>query len=859
MKFLKLMFFGCSMLLSTGAFAQWEQLGDYVAGEHGGDEFGAEVSMNAAGNRWIATSLGNSDNGYLTGHVRAFQWDGYAWSQMGQDLDGSDVNEHYGQAISMNAEGNVIALGNKENDEYQTNAGLVDVFEWDGQQWNLLGGHLYGLDDSQQAGYDVALSGSGHRLAIGYPTSSGEFLYAGMVRVLDWDGANWNLVGSAVQGYATSEILGTAVALNIEGTVLAVAASSTLFESENVGSVRIFDLVDNNWVLRGEPIYGELSGNTMAEDLKLTADGNRIAISASAFPSSSNIDGAGVVRVFDWTGTAWEQVGTHLEGQSEYELFGSDIELSDDGSLLCVGAALNDDFITNSGQVRCYEYDGNDWVEVSHFEGENNGDRLGLGIGMNASGTVVAAGVFSYDEPENSNGAVRVMATCPPNFVELSSCDTYELPSGAVVMESGLYADEFPDGSSCDDALNFNVTILQSSEVFLPVEDCHQYYNSDSSMVYTESGIYYEYYENSVGCDSVVVIDLLINSTYAEIEVFECDSFITPSGVALYTSGLYNDTIPNSFMCDSVITFNLSIGSSTHNFAISACEYYVLPSGMDTVFFSGVYQDTLLNSIGCDSLLTISLSILQSTTFIQDTIACGSYVSPAGNEYVVSDTYFDTIPNFAGCDSIITTHLTILDPSFSSLDTTVCFSFTGPGGTTWNESGTWYEVIPNAAGCDSTITVNLTVNEVNLEVNQADNLLTSNATEALFQWVDCENNMSELTGETNSTFEASENGSYAVMIEQAGCTALSECFDVISFGIRQMDGLTISYYPNPAHSTLTLKSSQTIGDIRIVGTAGNEVMALHTALDTIEIDLNGIDPGVYLIRLLNTQFRIIIQ
>lgn len=51
-------------------------------------------------------------------------------------------------------------------------------------------------------------------------------------------------------------------------------------------------------------------------------------------------------------------------------------------------------------------------------------------------------------------------------------------------------------------------------------------------------------------------------ATSSSIDIITCNAYMVPSGDETYTtSGIYNDTIPNSQDCDSIITINLSINS----------------------------------------------------------------------------------------------------------------------------------------------------------------------------------------------------------------------------------------------------------------------------------------------------------
>jgi hypothetical protein len=147
--------------------------------------------------------------------------------------------------------------------------------------------------------------------------------------------------------------------------------------------------------------------------------------------------------------------------------------------------------------------------------------------------------------------------------------------------------------------------------------------------------------------------------TYNSISETACGIYTSPSSKYVYTSsGTYNDTIANSIGCDSVITINLTVIENTYdNLTVSTCSSYTAPS--DAIYTAtGIYKDTIPNTAGCDSIISIDLTLLNSSSSMTE-FSCGSYTSPSGKMYSVSDVYTDTVMNTSGCDSIITIDLTI--------------------------------------------------------------------------------------------------------------------------------------------------------------------------------------------------------
>ena len=81
----------------------------------------------------------------------------------------------------------------------------------------------------------------------------------------------------------------------------------------------------------GSEILGEAQNDGAGTSVDLSGTGTRIAVGS---PTNSNVASfAGHVRVFDWNGAAWVQVGQNIDvNPVSGSSFGMAVSLSDDGS-----------------------------------------------------------------------------------------------------------------------------------------------------------------------------------------------------------------------------------------------------------------------------------------------------------------------------------------------------------------------------------------------------------------------------------------------------------------------------------------------------------------------------------------------
>ena len=110
----------------------WAQSGIDIDGEAALDESGHSVSMNTAGDRIAIGAHFNDGTGAEAGHVQIYEWNGTAWTQLGVDIDGEAAGDQFGESVSMNNDGDRLAIGAPFNDGTGTEAGHARIYEWDG-------------------------------------------------------------------------------------------------------------------------------------------------------------------------------------------------------------------------------------------------------------------------------------------------------------------------------------------------------------------------------------------------------------------------------------------------------------------------------------------------------------------------------------------------------------------------------------------------------------------------------------------------------------------------------------------------------------------------------------------------------
>ncbi len=105
---------------------------------------------------------------------------------------------------------------------------------------------------------------------------------------------------------------------------------------------------------------------------------------------------------------------------------------------------------------------------------------------------------------------------------------------------------------------------------------------------------------------------------------------------------------------------------------------------------------------------------------------------------------------------------------------------------------------------------------INTPITQSGFTLTANTSCATYQWLDCDNNMAPITGETNQSFTATVNGNYAVEITKKGCIDTSACY-LLTSGIMENDfGDELIVYPNPTPGKFNIDLGETYHDVSVI-------------------------------------------
>ncbi|MBL4703722.1 MAG: T9SS type A sorting domain-containing protein, partial [Flavobacteriales bacterium] len=157
-------------------------------------------------------------------------------------------------------------------------------------------------------------------------------------------------------------------------------------------------------------------------------------------------------------------------------------------------------------------------------------------------------------------------------------------------------------------------------------------------------------------------------------------------------------------------------------------------------------------------------------------------------------------------------------------------------------------------GNTSTQSQNVIITPIDNSVIQTLDSLVANAVGYDYQWIDCDNGNTDISGENQQFFIPALSGSYAIEISNGTCTVVSACMD-IAVGISDIKGtLDFQVHPNPFSNSVFIQSESIYkGVILIFDNLGKLLLKKEYQGNDITLDLSDFAKGVYYLKLESEQ------
>ncbi|MNJ85112.1 hypothetical protein D3C87_25790 [compost metagenome] len=350
---------------------------------------------------------------------------------------------------------------------------------------------------------------------------------------------------------------------------------------------------------------------------------------------------------------------------------------------------------------------------------------------------------------------------------------------------------------------------------------------------------------------------------------------------------------PNAGQCASATTMTVTVNSTsttpTFNQVPAICSggSFTLPT-TSTNGINGTWSPAINNTAttmytftpnagqcAVTTTMTVTVNTASVTpAFTQIPAICSgeSFILPTTSTNVISGTWspaanntatttYTFTPNAGQCGLTTTMTVTVnnsVTPTFNQIPA-ICSggSFTLPTTSTNGISGTWSPAVNNTATttytftatsgqCVTSATMTVVVNSVNAGTTVQGNTITASATGATYHWINCADNQ-PINGATNASFTPTQNGSYAVVVTQNGCSATSSCVIISTVGLEALTQNGWNVYPNPASDQLFIEVNEAV-EIAIIDMTGKTVQQADLKSGNNIIQVSSLTPGVYFIK-----------
>lgn len=147
-------------------------------------------------------------------------------------------------------------------------------------------------------------------------------------------------------------------------------------------AVMIIPMCTTAQLPKGKMLVGKVSKEQFGRNVKISGDGNVLAVAAPF--NSEHGDKDGRIVVYKFVNNNWQIMGNEILPDARDFFYGEMMELSEDGEKLVVASPF--------GGVSIYHFDGNDWIKSPHtLQLENQNDQIqSISISSDASKMAVS-------------------------------------------------------------------------------------------------------------------------------------------------------------------------------------------------------------------------------------------------------------------------------------------------------------------------------------------------------------------------------------------------------------------------------------------------------------------------------------
>ena len=152
--------------------------------------------------------------------------------------------------------------------------------------------------------------------------------------------------------------------------------------------------------------------------------------------------------------------------------------------------------------------------------------------------------------------------------------------NGFNISQAGVYTQNLQTINGCDSVVTLTLTVNPVATTALQASICQGETYAENGFNVSQTGVYTQNLQTINGCDSVVTLTLIVNPVYS----FTIDATINQgetyhgNGFEVSEAGTYTQNLQTVNGCDSVIVLNLTVNSSLGDVVANTIEVALYPN-----------------------------------------------------------------------------------------------------------------------------------------------------------------------------------------------------------------------------------------------------------------------------------------
>ena len=249
-------------------------------------------------------------------------------------------------------------------------------------------------------------------------------------------------------------------------------------------------------------------------------------------------------------------------------------------------------------------------IQKIELDARGNGDVVFGDMDANGTIDIILPTDYSFDSKPDIEPVWVSTCLNTASQIDRVVCGSFTAPSGSVFSESGIYEDVIPNQYQCDSTITINLTVNPIYDEEQSVSICSGDSYIFGSQTLATAGQYTELFTSHAGCDSTVVLTLSVNPIFNETATATiCDGESFTFGTqTLSTAGDFTEVFQSQAGCDSTVVLSLLVNSVFNETASATiCEGDSYTFGTQSLTIAGDFTEVFQSQAGCDSTVVLTL------------------------------------------------------------------------------------------------------------------------------------------------------------------------------------------------------------------------------------------------------------